>query len=66
MVDLDGFDRSFLMRPFPTGVEEMHRFGEDIVVEETSEDGESTHEKDDVTTVEEHFEDLREYGKSEN
>lgn len=39
------------MRPFPSGLEESHRLGEDIVVDESGEHREDSHEKNDVSTA---------------
>ena len=35
----------------PRGTKYVERFGEDIVVDESSVDGEQTHQEDDVTTI---------------
>jgi len=44
-------DGSVGVRPFPSGLEESHRLGEDIVVDESGEHREDSHEKDDVSTA---------------
>ena len=38
-------------RDVPTRMEEMERFGDDVVVNESSVDSESAHEEDDIATA---------------
>ncbi|KAH3680629.1 hypothetical protein WICPIJ_008200 [Wickerhamomyces pijperi] len=49
---------NFMFRPFPSGFEDSHGLGEQIIVHEPSNHGENTHQQQDVTTRESHVEDL--------
>ena len=48
-------------RDAPLAAKDVHGLGEDVVVEESSVDGEHAHKEDDVATSEEHGEDLTQH-----